>query len=146
MKQCITCKEEKSLDGFNKNSSKKDGLQTTCKECDRLSSKFYYEKNREEHKKDIAVRNARYVGKLKELIYQYLLEHPCVDCGESDPIVLEFDHVRGEKEQSISKAVTRAWAWERVKTEIDKCEVRCANCHRRKTAKQFGWNGRNYEL
>lgn len=30
-------------------------------------------------------------------------------------------------------------SWEKVKTEIAKCEIRCANCHAVKTAKQFGW-------
>jgi hypothetical protein len=29
--------------------------------------------------------------------------------------------------------------WARVRAEIEKCDVRCVNCHRRKTARDFGW-------
>ncbi len=80
-------------------------------------------------------------GNRKKLL-AYLLEHPCVDCGESDPVVLEFDHVRGEKRFTIARAVSGSTrSWKLIKIEIDKCEVRCANCHVRRTAKQFGWYG-----
>jgi hypothetical protein len=61
-----------------------------------------------------------------------------VDCGESDPVVLDFDHVRGSKRFSIAIAVTLGYPWETLLREIEKCEVRCANCHRRKTARQMG--------
>lgn len=70
-------------------------------------------------------------------LYQYLLKNPCVDCGESDPVVLEFDH-RGDKRLMISSAVNNYGA-SRLKEEIDKCEVRCSNCHKRKTAIEQGW-------
>jgi ArsR family metal-binding transcriptional regulator len=72
-------------------------------------------------------------------LYHYLKTHHCVDCGESDPIVLEFDHVRGKKDIAVSNAVCNGWAWKRIYAEIEKCEVRCSNCHKRKTAKQFNW-------
>jgi hypothetical protein len=55
-----------------------------------------------------------------------------VDCGESDPIVLEFDHVRGVKRGEISRLKTMV-SLETLAEEIAKCDVRCANCHRRKT-------------
>lgn len=70
----------------------------------------------------------------------YLSEHPCVICGESDPAVLEFDHING-KEENISKLVTNAVSIARLQQEIDRCQVFCSNCHARKTAKERGWFG-----
>ena len=65
-------------------------------------------------------------------------EHPCVDCGETDPIVLEFDHLR-DKKFSIAKG-WRGHEWQKVLDEIAKCEVVCANCHRRRTARRGGFS------
>ncbi len=63
--------------------------------------------------------------------------HPCVDCGESDPLALEFDHL-GEKSFNIAKGL-RDHSWDTVLAEIRKCEVVCANCHRRRTARRGGF-------
>jgi hypothetical protein len=71
--------------------------------------------------------------------WAYLLEHPCIDCGESDPVTLECDHVRGEKRAAVSYLVTHGSPWSEVLDEIAKCEVRCSNCHRKRTAKALGW-------
>lgn len=78
----------------------------------------------------------------KIFVLEYLTEHTCVDCGIDDPIVLEFDHVRGDKITSISNMVNNCCAYEKILNEIKKCDVRCANCHRIKTTKQLGyWTG-----
>lgn len=61
-----------------------------------------------------------------------------MDCNEADPVVLEFDHVRGEKKGTISHAI-HDFEHQALQDEILKCDVRCANCHRRKTAKDFDW-------
>ncbi len=66
----------------------------------------------------------------------YLREHPCVDCGETDPVVLEFDHCRGQKRGEISTMLWRRCKWSFIEEEISRCEVRCANCHRRKTFRE----------
>lgn len=71
-------------------------------------------------------------------LWQYLIEHPCVDCGETDPQVLEFDHVRGIKKYVITALISAGLNYERIKAEIAKCDVRCANCHRRKTYRERG--------
>jgi hypothetical protein len=70
-------------------------------------------------------------------LVDFLRERPCVDCGETDPIVLEFDHL-ADKEFSISAGL-RGRRWADVIREIDKCEVVCANCHRRRTARRGGF-------
>ena len=65
------------------------------------------------------------------------MHSPGVDCWETDPLVLEFDHLAG-KEFAVSAGM-RGRNWEAVLREIDKCEVVCANCHRRRTARRGGF-------
>lgn len=55
----------------------------------------------------------------------------CVDCGTKEQVVLELDHVRGTKVTEVSKLLTASLP--RLFAELDKCETRCANCHRRAT-------------
>lgn len=74
-------------------------------------------------------------------IEQYLESHPCVDCSESDRIVLQFDHIKGVKIAAISNMIKNGFSLEKIFIEIEKCEVRCANCHLKKTAKDFNWYG-----
>ena len=66
----------------------------------------------------------------------FFKSHPCVECGEDDPVVLEFDHLR-DKALSIGRAL-ECRAWRAVLDEMQKCEVVCANCHRRRTAQRRG--------
>jgi hypothetical protein len=56
---------------------------------------------------------------------------------ESDPLVLEFDHLR-DKEFSIGSGI-RDRPWKNVLAEMEKCEVVCANCHRRRTNRRGGF-------
>ena len=51
----------------------------------------------------------------------------CIDCGESDPAQLEFDHVHGTKSNNIASMVLSAW--EVMVIELDKCQLRCIDCH-----------------
>ena len=78
-------------------------------------------------------------NKLKVL--EYLEGHPCIDCGNSNPIVLEFDHrIPSEKSFAVGRAVNGSHrSWKLIKSEIDKCDVRCANCHKIRTCEQQDW-------
>src|SRR5215217_3936569 len=69
-------------------------------------------------------------------LIEYFRTHPCVQCGEPDPVVLEFDHVR-DKGFDIGQNLLD-YRWEAIVEEIEKCEVVCANCHRRRTAQRRG--------
>jgi len=76
---------------------------------------------------------------LNREIDEYLRTHPCVDCGEGDPLVLDFDHRDGvDKLETVAFFRAKGRRDESF-AEIEKCDVRCANCHQRRTAKQFGW-------
>lgn len=85
-------------------------------------------------------RNSRVRRQGAARLGRYLLEHPCVDCGESDIRVLEFDHEDpAQKVNEVTRLVNLALPWWRVEAEIDKCAVRCANCHRRRTMEDGGF-------
>jgi hypothetical protein len=86
-----------------------------------------------EHVARISASNERYEQEKRQWIAEYLFGHPCVDCGEADQDVLDLDHVRGEKAFGIATAVRRGYSLEALIAEVAKCEVRCANCHRRIT-------------
>lgn len=136
MKICKACLIEKPLDEFHNRTKAKDGKQYVCKICNRNQRKAYYKTAHGRDKNFIAGKRWRVRNQLKVL--DYLKDHSCVDCGENDPIVLEFDH-RENKSYNISHMVQAGFAWAKIMEEIEKCDIRCANCHRRKTARQFGY-------
>lgn len=74
----------------------------------------------------------------KKFILDYLKNNSCVACGESDVVVLEFDHIK-DKTYNISHMVGSCKKIQDIILEIQKCQVLCSNCHRRKTAKEFNW-------
>ena len=99
-------------------------------ESARRAGRLYYRRNKAATRKRTEKSRARN----REILLNWLSAHPCVDCGESDLIVLQFDHLR-DKESDVCVAARAGWAVARLQAEIDKCEIRCANCHMRKTLK-----------
>ena len=78
--------------------------------------------------------------KVREYISRYLDDHPCVDCGEADKVVLDFDHRDPScKSFSMGSAKSRSATLKTVIDEIKKCDVRCSNCHRRRTHRLKHW-------
>ena len=71
----------------------------------------------------------------REYVLRLLRSGACADWGLTDPAVLEFDHV-GPKRMEVGKLVREAYRLERIKAEIENCELVCANCHRRRTAER----------
>lgn len=137
MKVCSTCKTSKEELEFNKNKRKKDGFQTICRECQQKHSRDHYANNTESHKRAVYNNKLANIKVLQEHSICYLQTHPCIDCGEDDIIVLEYDHVRGEKRAAISYMIQNSYSLDSLIAEIKKCEVRCANCHKRKSARDL---------
>lgn len=58
------------------------------------------------------------------------LAEGCVDCGYNEyAVALQFDHVSGIKKDSVSNLIRSDYAWKTIKKEMEKCVVRCSNCH-----------------
>ena len=136
MKRCSTCQHTKPLSDFNVRRGAPDGRQARCRDC----CKAWYAANSEGHKVNVAARNARLRTVARQWVADYLLANPCVDCGEADVRCLDFDHRPGEeKAKEIAKLVMEAVSVRRIQAEIAKCDVRCANCHRQRTAERGGF-------
>lgn len=134
MKLCSRCKEAKEEDCFNWKNRQNGVRHGHCRECQKKYQKAYYWSEAHDHYVAQNVENKRRRrNELKAQIKQYLEQHPCVDCGESDIRVLQFDHVRGVKKDAVTAMIQHCWSMELIQEEIAKCEVRCANCHMRRT-------------
>jgi hypothetical protein len=94
-----------------------------------------YWKKHPEHRLEDAVRKKTNMRLHQARLADYLRAHPCVDCGEKDIVVLEFDHRPGTKKVRDISGMSQAGP-ETLAQEMEKCEVRCANCHTRVTAQR----------
>ena len=120
MKLCSHCKIEKSISEFNKNKSKKDGLQHNCVHCQNKYTKRHYRKN----KKQYTNRNTKQKKNTKEFLSELKKKKGCFRCGFDDPRALQFHHRDSkEKEFSIGSVRARSFSKERLLKEIEKCEV-----------------------
>ncbi len=110
-----------------------------CKDCSRKYIREHYWRNREYYLDKVRRRNIILTRECHEYIANHLAKHPCMDCGEKDIVVLEFDHkVKKRKSGEVSRMLKQRFSLARIILEVKKCEVRCANCHRKKTAKESG--------
>lgn len=108
-------------------------------ESHRAYSRWHYQQNKAAYKSVAKAHNKKVKAAVREFVLEYLLQHKCLDCGERDPVVLEFDHREDSyKRFNIGNAARLNYSLNSVKKEVDKCDVRCANCHRRITYKRAG--------
>jgi len=93
------------------------------------------ESNRARHLAQVAERRRRRGQRHRRLILE-LKSKPCRDCGRVfPPYVMDFDHV-GEKTGEASNYVYTSGT-ATLLTEIERCDVVCANCHRIRTQQRL---------
>lgn len=135
-KVCGNCKKPKEFDQFY---LRRGQPQFQCKVCANAYWRKYYAINKARHQKRNRKNHQIRKAEIDAVLLSYLRSHPCVDCSEDDIVVLHFDHVKG-KSANISAMRCSMYSVEAIMAEVARCEVRCANCHMRKTARDFGWS------
>lgn len=142
MKICTQCQVSKSVDSFY---HRADGrVVPQCKECSKKKARDWQKSNPSATKQSRVIAYEKARLRNRDYVFEYLQSHPCVDCGETDFRVLEFDHAGDDKFAGVGFLSQRSYSLETIKTEIAKCEVRCCNCHRRMTLARAGceWGSR----
>ena len=135
---CSKCGFEKDIEEFPLRNQFTHRRQSYCKDCKSIMHAHWYQRNKDYQKANARKHSQEYRNAIREYLWSFLLTHPCAECGEKDPVVLEFHHI-GEKDMAIAEMVTRITNIERLEEELNKTIVLCSNCHRRLTAKERGW-------
>jgi hypothetical protein len=139
-KICKTCQVEKPLEEFSFSNKEKTKYRPHCKICYSQYQHGQYLKDPEKYIRRATIRNNEIRPRNIKYVFDYLQEHPCIDCGEKHPIKLEFDHRDGkEKKAGIAELLQGTPPISEIQEEIDKCDVRCSNCHKVKTAIERNW-------
>lgn len=111
-----------------------------CVPCRRENGRRHYRENRSYYVNKARRRNAEVTSRNKQWVLEYLRRRSCVDCGTTDPRVLEFDHRDpSDKRDHVSALIVNGYSLPTIIEEIEKCDIRCANCHLIRTRAQRGW-------
>lgn len=133
LKVCSKCKERKELKNFSKNKTKQDNLQASCKACHSVYLKNHYLKNKNYYKEKAKISNVLYKEQIQSYVRNLKENNPCSDCRKYFPYyVMDFDHLR-DKKFSIAFACARVFSIKRIKQELNKCQLVCSNCHRKRS-------------
>jgi DUF4097 and DUF4098 domain-containing protein YvlB len=130
MKRCTKCDKKHDIEEFGWADKQKSRRSSWCKKCHKKYTKKHYKQNKTYYLEKAKRHRKTSRKRHKIFIQEYLKTHPCIDCGNPDIRVLDFDHVKGKKKYNISCMVDFSLA--SIKAEIKKCEIRCANCHRKR--------------
>ena len=96
----------------------------------RSYNREYYRRNRKHLLEKQREKNRRFAESRRKWLVEYKKTLECTRCKENHPATLTFHHKEGfEKSFEIGNAVWLGVSLKRLKAEIEKCEVLCANCH-----------------
>jgi hypothetical protein len=139
-KLCTGCGLERPISEFPVKHKERGTRGTRCRSCRSAYGKAHYRRNRDSYVRRAKEHRHRERESCQAWLMTYLQSHHCVDCGETDPVVLTFDHRDGTEKLDTVGALLRKRSLAALIAEVAKCDVRCANCHRRRTAEQFKWS------
>ena len=135
---CSRCHLAKPFGEFPIKDRTKGTYRSYCRLCCREYGREHYRKNAAYYKRTTRVRSAIDRPRNRAFVAEYLATHRCLDCGASDPLILEFDHRDPTSKLDDVGHLIHSGPLATLAAEITKCDVRCGNCHRRRTLLQFG--------
>lgn len=129
-KICPNCQKDLPASDYHVSNFDKGYLQSHCKVCARERSRANYHKN-----KDNFIRQKKERDKLIDSLILERKDRPCMDCGiRYPPYVMDFDHRDpSDKDYGVCQMRRRHMGIDKIKREMDKCDVVCSNCHRIRT-------------
>jgi hypothetical protein len=136
LRHCGGCGAKKPVSRFNWRRRDRGQRDNLCRPCRAGYHREHYLANKQRYVEQAARSKRRQRLKRTRFLLDFFKTHPCVDCGESDPVVLEFDHVRDKAFDVMQGFESRNW--QAILAEIAKCDVVCANCRRRRTCMRRG--------
>jgi hypothetical protein len=144
VKRCGKCGKEKPETEFAFRQGHSGRLRSYCKLC---MAAYHHAWIRKDYlaRKDycltrVIARRKFLKSEARRQMLDYLKGKSCEFCGESDIRTLDFDHIDPSiKSFSVAHGIGMAMTWKAIFAEIQKCRLICANCHRKRTAEQFGW-------
>lgn len=142
MKQCTGCKQDLDISEFSPKG--KGRLHPKCKKCRVKIESSYYHKSpviREKKKRTARKCMVIYKARNRAFVWKYKSDAGCLKCGEKDHVALDAHHIDASvKEYTLNKLLKMSCALNKIKKELAKCVVLCANCHRKFHAGRFTIN------
>ena len=129
---CTKCNKDYDNEDFSFRNKKLNIRNKRCKFCQKVAIKSHYEKNKSAYVLRAKNKNKEIYKKLQLFLIE-VKNTPCADCGKIfHHCAMDFDHIKGDKIGNVS-SLKSCHSFSKIKTEITKCEVVCAVCHRIRT-------------
>ncbi len=132
-KDCKRCQKTLDTNNFSINKSRYDGYQSHCIKCMKEYRKEHYRNNKQQYYNRNIVQKER----LGIWIQEYKKYRSCKDCKKSypyEPWLMEFDHLDSDLKEMAVSLIARYGSLKKVIKEIEKCDLLCVLCHRKRTA------------
>lgn len=133
---CRTCKKDKKKDQFVLKNKITGTRSTQCKSCQREYAKSHYINNKDKYVQRAKKFSSNARQKAIQFVLEYLEGKSCIKCGEDDILVLDFHHRDPSNKKYVVSLMISRNCVATIQEELDKCDILCANCHRKETHKQ----------
>lgn len=89
-----------------------------------------HKKSKQQLLKEKRIRNKDLKNSIRKYILNFKFENGCTQCKDKRWFCLDFHH-KHDKYKGVSKMISQGYSLKKIKQEISKCEILCANCHKK---------------